>query len=84
LANAMRAIYYCLDNLSDVVSHQVNLFSRLAVALTDRYQRLQSKKARYRPKQTEKKKKKIKPPRVRQIEEKERERLQKMNFVFST
>jgi len=40
---------------------QGDLFTLLAEAVTDGYQRKRSKKARYRPKQSEKKKKKLQP-----------------------
>jgi len=55
----------------------------LAAAVTDGYQRTRSKKARYRPKQSEKKKKKIKPPEVRKIEKVEREILKQMELNFA-
>jgi len=37
-------------------------------AVTDNYHRKSSKKARFRPKVSDKKKKKIKPPKIRQLE----------------
>ena len=57
LVNTMRAIYDCLDDLREFVSPQADLFHRLAEAVTDNYERNRSKKARFRPKQSEKKKK---------------------------
>lgn len=75
LANTMRAIYDCLDELREFVSPKADLFHRLAEAVTDSYQRNRSKKARFRPKQSEKKKKKIKPPEVRPMERDEKEKL---------
>ena len=78
LANTMRAIYDCLDELREFVSPEADLFHRLAEAVTDSYKRQRSKKARFTPKQSEKKKKKIKPPQVRPIERDEREKLEKI------
>lgn len=83
LAGTMRAIYDCLDELSEVVPRGEDLFSRLAAALTDRYQRKSSKKARYRPRQSEKKKKKIKPPKIRSMNEFEREKLKQMGLTVA-
>ena len=74
----MRAIYDCLDELREFVSPEADLFHRLAEAVTDSYKRQRSKKARFTPKQSEKKKKKIKPPQVRPIERDEREKLEKI------
>ncbi len=56
LANTMRAIHECLDLLHESVLESNNLFSRLASAVTDNYQRKSSKKARFRPKVSEKRK----------------------------
>jgi len=66
-----------------VVPRGEDLFSRLAAALTDRYQRKSSKKARYRPRQSEKKKKKIKPPKIRSMNEFEREKLKQMGLTVA-
>jgi hypothetical protein len=78
LANTMRAIYECLDQLHENVLECDDLFSRLASACTDRYQRKVSKKARFRPKVSDKKKKKMKPPEIRPIEPDELERLSEL------
>lgn len=75
LANTMRAIYDCLDELREFVEPEADLFHRLAEAVTDGYKRKRSKKARFTPKQSEKKKKKIKPPEVRPMERAEQEKL---------
>jgi hypothetical protein len=78
LAGTMRAIYDCLDDLREVPPLQADLFTRFAEAVTDDYQRKRSKKARYRPKQSEKKKKKIKPPEVRPMNNDELKILERM------
>ena len=75
LAKTMRAIHECLDRLHESVPPSNNLFSQLDSAITDGYQRKASKKARFRPKVSEKKKKKIKPPQLRPIEQDELEKL---------
>ena len=56
LANTMRAIYQCLDNLNEVVQDQEGLKDKLRQALTDVYIRKAKKAARYRPKNPDKKK----------------------------
>ena len=76
LANTMRAIYNCLDELRAFVSAEADLFHRLSEAVTDSYKRQRSQKARFTPKQSEKKK--IKPPQVRTIQRDEQEKLEKM------
>jgi len=78
LAGTMRALYDCLDNLHTHASEGEDLFSRLACAVTDDYQRKRSKTARFRPKQSEKKKKKLKPPEVRTMLSEERKKLQQI------
>jgi len=83
LANTMRAIYECLDLLHQSVLESNDLFSRLTLAVTDNYQRKSSKKARFRPKVSEKRKKKIKPPEVRKIEREEIEKLKKIAFEMA-
>ncbi|KAA1261344.1 hypothetical protein LF1_38910 [Rubripirellula obstinata] len=79
----MRAIYDCLDGLHEHADEGEDLFSRLAYALTDRYQRQGSKKARFRPKQSEKKKKKIKRPDVREMTNDEREKLHEIDYEIA-
>ncbi|KAA1257485.1 Transposase DDE domain protein [Rubripirellula obstinata] len=79
LAGTMRALYDCLDDLHTYALEGEDLFSRLARAVTDNYERNHSKQARFKPKVSEKKKKKIKPPEVRPIEKEEREKLQRID-----
>lgn len=74
LANTMRAIYNCLDYLNDIPESGQDLWSRLKSAVTDDYQRTSSKSARYRPSSEPKK---IKPPKIRKLEPKEKIRLEK-------
>lgn len=50
LANTMRAIYECLNNLDEVVADDDGFHNRLRRAVTDRYVRKAKKAARYRPK----------------------------------
>ena len=78
LANVMRAIYKCLDQLHERVVEGDDLFTQIASAVTDKYQRSASKKARFRAKVSEKKKKKIQPPEVRPINPDELEKLQQI------
>ncbi len=84
LANTMRAIYDCLDELNEVPGQQSDLFSRLASAMTDNYQRKASKKARYRPTRSERKKKKLGPPQVRKIEKKELEKIANLELKIAS
>jgi len=80
LAGTMRAIYDCLDDLREIPPPQGDLFTLLAEAVTDGYQRKRSKKARYRPKQSEKKKKKLQPPKVRPMNNDELKTLERMGL----
>lgn len=56
LANTMRAIYECLDELEEVVSDDDGFQDQLRRAVLDRYTRKAKKGARYRPKNPDKKK----------------------------
>jgi hypothetical protein len=73
LANTMRAIYNCLDELLETPEPHQDLFSLLAQAVTDDYHRRSSKKARFRPKNS--KQKILGTPKVRKIEPHEREKI---------
>ncbi len=73
LAQTMRAIYDCLDALNDTPKSGNDLWSRLASAVTDNYQRRSSKKARYCP--NNKDAKKLKPPKVRKPTTDEKKRI---------
>jgi len=79
LAGTMRAFYDSLDEPHEHPKAGQDLFSRLAAAVTDSYERERSKKARYRPKVSDKKKKKIKPPQVRKMTTDEREKLEQID-----
>ena len=68
LANTMRAIYGCLDNLEEVVVDD-GLQDRLNRAVTDRYVRKAKKAARYRPKNPDKKK--LGEPKIRKLNDDE-------------
>ena len=76
LANTMRAIYDCLDNLLEIPEPEKSLFERLANAVTDSYSRQASKAARYRPKNPDKKK--LGKPKIRKNEPKEKQRIQQL------
>lgn len=77
LAKTMRAIHDCLDELIETPEYGEDLLSRLALAVTDNYQRTSNKKARYRPKNSEPKK--LKPPKVRMLEPNEKDKLKTIN-----
>jgi hypothetical protein len=81
LANTMRAIYFCLDNLSEIPEPKKSLFERLACAVTDSYMRQASKAARYRPKNPDKKK--LGEPKVRKIKTEERKKIEKIAQVIA-
>ena len=88
LANTMRAIYNCLDELLETPEPHQDLFSLLAQAVTDDYHRRSSKKARYRPRNS--KQKNLGTPKVRKLEPHEREKIRtdaqenayRLPFVF--
>ena len=84
LANIMRAIYDCLDELNEPVPQDSQLSKRLDQALTDNYQRKYSKQARYRPPTDERKKKKVGKPKIRKMEPSEKENLEKQQCKIAT
>ena len=84
LANIMRAIYDCLDELNEPVPQDSQLSKRLDQALTDNYQRKYSKQARYRPPTDERKKKKVGKPKIRKMEPSEKEKLEKQQCKIAT
>ena len=75
LAATMRAIRSGLRNLDAVPERGQDLASKLRDAVTDNYRR-KSKRARYRPKNPDKKK--LGDPKLRVLSEQERQKLRKM------
>lgn len=73
LANTMRAIYGCLDNLDEVVADDNGFHDQLRKAVTDRYARKAKKAARYRPKNPDKKK--LGDPNIRKLNNDEIKRM---------
>lgn len=73
LANTMRAIYGCLDNLDEVVADDNGFHDQLRRAVTDRYDRKAKKAARYRPKNPDKKK--LGNPNIRKLNNDEIKRM---------
>lgn len=72
LANTMRAIENCLDELNERPATNDDLFTNLAKAMTDNYTRKSKKGARYRPKNPDKKP--LGDPKVRRITSVEKEK----------
>lgn len=56
LANTLRALRWCLSHLHQTPTAKRNLLAQLRLAVTDDYQRKSRKRARYRPKNPDKKK----------------------------
>jgi hypothetical protein len=77
LANTMRAIRRCLRRLDEVSPLGADLASRLRAARTDGYRRRSSKRARYRPKNPDKKP--LGDPKIRLLDAEERKRLSRRN-----
>jgi hypothetical protein len=78
LANTMRAIYECLDNLNEVVEDDHGLNDQLRKAVTDRYTRKAKKAARYRPKNPDKKK--LGNPTIRKFTVDETEKMKRHEY----
>ena len=74
LANSMRTIYDCFDELNEVPASGQSMSQRLATAMTDQYQRNTSKRARFRPRNPDKKK--LGEPQVRKLDSKERQKIE--------
>jgi hypothetical protein len=77
LANTIRAIRNCLRHLNEIPKPGKDLLIQLRLALTDDYQRKKSKKARYRPKNPDKKP--LGNPKVRQPDAKEKKKLKEFS-----
>ena len=73
LANTMRALRHCLRHLKETPKRGEDLASKLRAATTDGYRRKSSKRARYRPKNPDKKR--LGDPTIRPMDPKERQKL---------
>jgi hypothetical protein len=78
LANTMRAIYNCLDELNEISEAGTRLADQLRSAMTDDYVRQSRKAARYRPKNPDKKK--LGDPQVRKVNPIELKQIKKHNM----
>jgi hypothetical protein len=76
LANAVRALRKCMRNLNKYADPRNDLLSQLSGALVQRYTNRTDKKARYRPKNPDKKS--LGEPKVRKLNREEREKLRKL------
>jgi hypothetical protein len=77
LANTMRALRTCMRNLNEYADPNDNLFSQLSRALVDKYNNNTDKKARYRPKNPDKKP--LGEPKIRKLAPEERDKLREFN-----
>jgi hypothetical protein len=75
LANTMRALRKCMRNLNKYVDPSNDLLSQLSQTLVQKYNNHTDKRARYRPKNPDKKP--LGEPTVRQLTRDEREKLRK-------
>jgi hypothetical protein len=75
LAKTMRALRGCLRNLKEVPAPGKDLASQLRNAVTDRYDRQASKRARYRPPNPDKKP--LGDPKLRRLTEQEKQSLKR-------
>lgn len=76
LANTMRALRACMRNLTRYAEAGTDLLSKLAHALVQKYNNRTDKKARYRPKNPDKKP--LGEPIVRPLDPQQREKLRKL------
>jgi hypothetical protein len=77
LAKTIRAIRGCLRDRHDIPKAGNDLLAKLAEAVTDRYQRKRSKRARYRPKNPDKKT--LGEPKVRKLTPQEKIKLRQLD-----
>ena len=77
LAKTVRALRQCMRNLNKYADPSDNLLSRLSGALVQKYNSHTSKKARYCPKNPDKKP--LGEPKVRKLNCRERKKLRKIN-----
>ena len=76
LANTMRALRTCMRNLNKYADPRQNLLYQLSRALVQKYNNRTDKKARYRPKNPDKKP--LGEPTIRKLNREEREKLRKI------
>ena len=76
LANTMRALRKCMRNLNKYADPSDDLLTQLSGALVQKYNNRTNKKARYRPKNPDKKK--LGEPTVRKMNREEREKLKNL------
>jgi hypothetical protein len=77
LANTVRAMRKCMRNLNKYADPSSDLISLLSGALVQKYNNRTDKKARYRPKNPDKKP--LGEPKVRKLNREEREKLRKLS-----
>jgi Transposase DDE domain len=82
LANTIRALRFCLTHLNDIPEPGQDLPSRLQRAVTDSYVRQSSKRARYSPRNPDKKP--LGDPKIRRLTAREREKLNSVTPYNST
>ena len=76
LANTMRALRRCMRNLNKYADPSSDLLSQLSSALVQKYNNRTDKRARYRPKNPDKKP--LGEPKIRKLTCRERERMGKI------
>lgn len=77
LANTVRAVRKCMRNVNKYADPSSDLLTQLSGALVQKYNNRTDKKARYRPKNPDKKP--LGEPKVRKLKREEREKLRKIN-----
>ena len=77
LANTMRALRKCMRNLNKYADPRQDLLHQLSLALVQKYNNRTDKRARYRPKNPDKKP--LGDPTIRKLNREEREKLRKIN-----
>jgi hypothetical protein len=81
LASTLRALRTCMRNLNKHVDPGRDLLSRLSEALVQKYNNHTDKRARYRPKNTDKKP--LGEPTIRKLKRDERKKLEKINLQIA-
>jgi hypothetical protein len=82
LANTMRALRKCMRNLNKYVAPSQGLLYELTCAVVQKYNNRTDKKARYRPKNPDKKP--LGEPTIRKLNREEREKLRKISEKLAT
>jgi IS4 transposase len=81
LANTMRALRWCMRNLDEAPEPGQDLTSRLRDAVTDSYVRKKPKRARYRPKNPDKKP--LGDPKIRPLSKEDKRKLDQIPKVLA-